>query len=835
MSSGHQDKALSANALAIIQDCRGFAARRLPALVYEVLKQIKNDLTELAPSTQKYELFALYREALDITQGRWSLIESRFRTHFLDLFDQQVRHTAPAAGKLAASTRVMQEDFKLMEADDLEESLAANTIANAIKSDCVNDLMTLNPRLGSLLKDPELQHGHNPLGPEVLGEALMATLQELEGSTRSKLVLVPMFSKYFPKRVQSVYQEINQHLFNKGVLPTLPVHAKKGPPEPPAKDGAPTPAARSQERVASGGKSPPQDLFAMLQQLMSLGRIGDGPSTLMGPTITGQAAGPGPGGGPAAAGGGQAAAGGALGRSDPGAGGAASGVIPGIFPEPPARTPLGDLALDVASQPSEPPAIFLNQLTRLQQGSGEVQDLQGMPSTDTSDGRINVLHSLRQSDSVHELSKIDSMTLDIVALLFDFILDDQRIPDAMKALIGRLQIPMLKVALVDKSLFSNKRHPARQVLDTMAKAAMGWNAEEGHESSLYQKINALVQRIMKEFTDDTSLFDGILRDLLDFINKEQAIAAALAAKAAQQVHERDRAEKPKQVAREEIQRRLEYQALPKLVRGFLLSFWEPLLVKIYSSQGQDSETWIKAITTMDDLIWSVTPKVNSQDRKKLLVILPKLLKWLDQGLQFLGVPQPQREPFFTELVKYHTEAVRPGLDDADFAKAFDVAVTRPGDIKPVVEERDDFEVIAPVETEATPDPVIIEEIVKTPEPEPEEIVIGDVAWASADFEQEIAEGRRDLSDYDLLVKSMKRGTWIELDQDNGESLRARLAWVSPLRGVYLFTNRLGQKAISINAAGLASKFRSGKVRLVDNVPLMDRAVSGLIGRLQSTS
>jgi hypothetical protein len=46
----------------ILQDCRGIAARRLPALVYEVLKQIKTDLVEIAPSTQKYELFALYRE-----------------------------------------------------------------------------------------------------------------------------------------------------------------------------------------------------------------------------------------------------------------------------------------------------------------------------------------------------------------------------------------------------------------------------------------------------------------------------------------------------------------------------------------------------------------------------------------------------------------------------------------------------------------------------------------------------------------------------------------------------------------------------------------------------
>jgi hypothetical protein len=72
---GPVKKPASLNTRAILQDCRGIAARRLPALLYEALRQIKADLMVLAPSTQRYELFSLYKEALDITQGRGSLIE----------------------------------------------------------------------------------------------------------------------------------------------------------------------------------------------------------------------------------------------------------------------------------------------------------------------------------------------------------------------------------------------------------------------------------------------------------------------------------------------------------------------------------------------------------------------------------------------------------------------------------------------------------------------------------------------------------------------------------------------------------------------------------------
>ena len=82
---------------------------------------------------------------------------------------------------------------------------------------------------------------------------------------------------------------------------------------------------------------------------------------------------------------------------------------------------------------------------------------------------------------------------------------------------------------------------------------------------------------------------------------------------------------------------------------------------------------------------------------------------------------------------------------------------------------------------------------------------------------------------------MKRGTWIEFTLEDDSTLRAKLAWVSPLRGTYLFTNRLGERAVSINAAGLARKMQEGRAKVVDSVALIDRAVSSLFERLQKTA
>jgi hypothetical protein len=82
------------------------------------------------------------------------------------------------------------------------------------------------------------------------------------------------------------------------------------------------------------------------------------------------------------------------------------------------------------------------------------------------------------------------------------------------------------------------------------------------------------------------------------------------------------------------------------------------------------------------------------------------------------------------------------------------------------------------------------------------------------------------------MSRLKRGSWIEYLQDDGATVRAKLSWISPQKGMYLFTNRYGKRAISINAEGLQAKLRNGEVRILNDVPLMDRAVGSLMEHLQ---
>jgi hypothetical protein len=83
-----------------------------------------------------------------------------------------------------------------------------------------------------------------------------------------------------------------------------------------------------------------------------------------------------------------------------------------------------------------------------------------------------------------------------------------------------------------------------------------------------------------------------------------------------------------------------------------------------------------------------------------------------------------------------------------------------------------------------------------------------------------------------LAATLERGMWIEFEGDDGQLAFAKLAWVSPLRGTYLFTNRQGQKAVSLTADELADRFRNDRARLVEAEPLIDRAFVSMMTSLE---
>src|SRR5207249_2922436 len=142
------------------------------------------------------------------------------------------------------------------------------------------------------------------------------------------------------------------------------------------------------------------------------------------------------------------------------------------------------------------------------------------------EGMHNVLRDLQESALGRRANQLESMTIELVAMLFDFIFETRDLPDGIKALLARLQIPVLKAAMLDGAFFAKKSHPARLLVNALAQAGLGWSAAMGHGDPLYCKIHDVVHGILDGFADNLTIFEELRSDLEEFLAEEEKAAEA---------------------------------------------------------------------------------------------------------------------------------------------------------------------------------------------------------------------------------------------------------------------------------------------------------------------
>lgn len=463
---------------------------------------------------------------------------------------------------------------------------------------------------------------------------------------------------------------------------------------------------------------------------------------------------------------------------------------------------LGALDPGRASPPGPAEAIAVSPATR-----GFVQSLTGLQqpgAVAAAADLANVIRDLRASAQSASLPGADAMTIDIVAMLFDFIFEDRQIPAAMKALLGRLQIPTLKVALLDRAFFSSRAHPARQLLDRLARAAIGLDESSARGEATLAKLEHVVGRVLSEFSEDLALFAALAEEMRAFLEKQDEAEEAIAARTARLVEERERAEIARILAEDEVDRRLAALAwVPEPVRALLEDAWVRAIASAHVEHGEDGAARAALVATVDELLWSIEPKASADDRRRLVNGIPALVRALQDGMSRAGLDEAMREAFLGSLVDCHADAVKAGLKGTRLS-----GQPREGEAPPA------RPFAAPaLERETLPaGDIHVEEIrLRAPRGQP---------------------AVRNVFTRTGIWTNVKRYTWVEFRREAGEPLRARLTWISPAKGVYLFTNSTASAAISISPEALAEQMRRGEARIVDDAPLVDRAVDSLLASLR---
>ncbi|WP_236210077.1 DUF1631 domain-containing protein [Metapseudomonas otitidis] len=734
--------------VALIQ-VRDKAAQQLKQALQALFDNADDTLFQMADrATSNAEQNAFFEAMRDLRLKRKS-IERGFLQKVFETFSNLNQYEIGRAPQLDA---VSFESLSLVQNDDLEESVAQDTMVSKVMSRDAVALGHLTTRINTLVSK-KIDDRTNPLGPRALCEAFLDACRSLGVEIKVKLIIFKLFDKYVLTELDQLYAEANQLLITAGVLPEL----KSAPPARRPQGRAPG-TARSAVAggdaagvVADMASEEVQEVFGALQALLSEVR-GSG--------------------------------------------------------------------LPRREVPADAVPITSNDLMRL---LSHLQQHLSAQKVDDIDVRFQLDSLLTRASAKSGRSRVvgqvDDDVINLVSMLFEFILDDRSLPDSLKALIGRLQIPMLKVAVLDKTFFSRGSHPARRLLNEIASAAMGWSEQDDLQRDvLYQRIEQVVLRLLNDFVDDPGIFSDLLSDFLAYTGDERRRSELLEQRTRDAEEGRAKAELARQQVEQALNERLLGRTLPEVVVRLLQEAWSKVMLLTCLKHGAESEEWRATLATMDDLIWSVEPHEAPEARMRLLELVPGLLKSLREGLTSAAFDPFSTSEFFSQLESLHVQAFqrfkRPEPEPvvADVAEP-DAAIA--ADAALVVD-------LPELELEAAAEAPAMVEVVE------EIILLAPGESRAPEPEASLPEGDEALDQVDNL----RVGSWVEFQEDEDHKVRCKLAAIIKPTGKYIFVNRTGMKVLEKTRMGLAVEFRRGAIRLLDDALLFDRALESVIGNLR---
>ena len=200
----------------------------------------------------------------------------------------------------------------------------------------------------------------------------------------------------------------------------------------------------------------------------------------------------------------------------------------------------------------------------------------------------------------------DRITMDVIALLFDYVFRDPSIPASLRELFGRLQVPVVKVGLLDRTFFSDREHPARKFIDHLASAAIGATGDARYFDAFQRTATAVVDDVCYSFEIDVAAFAQADRKLTAFIESEARSTETAAGPDVATALANESQEEDRSAVRAQLRDKLGGIEVPFEVRSFTETVWADFLASVRKRDGAASEALARGLKTVDDLLWSIT-------------------------------------------------------------------------------------------------------------------------------------------------------------------------------------------------------------------------------------
>lgn len=419
----------------------------------------------------------------------------------------------------------------------------------------------------------------------------------------------------------------------------------------------------------------------------------------------------------------------------------------------------------------------------------------------------------------------ESMMIDVVAMLFGVILEDRDIPDVARAQIARLQIPMVKVALLDDSFLSKKSHPARVLLNRLAQLCAELDAYVDGETPVLIEVKRVVDSIASDFDSDMGVFERELESLELFMtlrgDEQEQIASVIdGVKGRHEQQERGRIQ-VEETLRIKLAMIDEGAEVPEVVRNVITGPWRQTLLHTIRQHGEESAQWRERSELVDRLIDSIQPRGDKAARGQLLKAIPPLVMGLRKGMleagidndsviQVLKIIEPLHMAILTPVKAEAAEAEK--LQQSKMDKAISAMEAEMADIDQLLDGLsgsllDEEDAAA----SAIPDE-FMEEVVLSSEQEEVSLMVDD--------------------EFIEAIREIQVGQMVILHDKHDNPVRCKVAWKSDYLGEYVFTNWRHKVVAERTVNSLAADLYRGRLELVEHTPILERALTTVFTTLK---
>jgi Protein of unknown function (DUF1631) len=273
-----------------------------------------------------------------------------------------------------------------------------------------------------------------------------------------------------------------------------------------------------------------------------------------------------------------------------------------------------------------------------------------VPGRVSTPALLEELNQRKQALKQAATTPVERATIEIVALLFQSILTEERIPSAVRVWFARLQMPVLRVAVSEPDFFATIDHPARRLIDRMGSCVMGFDATTRAIGDILEKEIKRVVQVVEAYPDTgRRVFQTVLIEFEKFLEhyfKNENEASRKGVSLAQQVEQRETLAIQYTI---ELRKMLNEVPVQEGVREFLFHVWADVLAMAAVKSGNQSDATKDMKRAAADLIWSASAKVSREERAEVIRRLPPLLKTLRDGMAHAGVSADKQDEHIQRL------------------------------------------------------------------------------------------------------------------------------------------------------------------------------------------